>query len=270
MSPDPDGTARSAGPDGAARSAGPDGTARAEGPDGVLLFHGFTGSPQSVEGLGGAFEAAGFLVEMPLLPGHGSSVDDLFGTSWTDWSRAAEDAYQRLAPRSRRVIVGGLSMGGTLATWLASLHREIAALVVINPFIDPPAESFRQLLQGILESGSTVIPGIGSDLADPEVMETAYTETPIEPLLSLVDGLHELFPRLERIRCPVLVMTSAEDHVVPPVSSDVLAAQVSGPVERVRLENSFHIATLDHDRDEVERRAVEFARRTLSEERVRS
>jgi carboxylesterase len=47
---------------------------------------------------------------------------------------------------------------------------------------------------------------------------------------------------------------------VPPVSSDVLAAGVSGPVERILLERSLHVATVDYDKDDIERRAVEFAR----------
>ena len=59
----------------------------------------------------------------------------------------------------------------------------------------------------------------------------------------------------------MLLLNSPQDHVVPPPSSDYLAARVSGPVERVTLERSYHVATLDYDKDEIERRAVEFARK---------
>ncbi|MGH9037242.1 MAG: hypothetical protein ACRD0O_15895, partial [Acidimicrobiia bacterium] len=38
-------------------------------------------------------------------------------------------------------------------------------------------------------------------------------------------------------------------------------ARVSGPVERVMLERSFHVATLDYDRDLIVERVVEFALR---------
>ena len=58
----------------------------AGGPHGVLVLHGFTGNPQSMRGLAEAFAAAGFAVEIPLLPGHGTSVDDLDDTGWADWS----------------------------------------------------------------------------------------------------------------------------------------------------------------------------------------
>ncbi|HMC38216.1 MAG TPA: hypothetical protein VKI19_01050, partial [Acidimicrobiales bacterium] len=66
---------------------------------GALVLHGFTGSPQSMRGLAQAFAAAGFAVELPLLPGHGTSIDDMSHTTWTDWSDAAEAAYRDLARR---------------------------------------------------------------------------------------------------------------------------------------------------------------------------
>src|SRR3954451_1574560 len=92
---------------------------------GVLVCHGFTGNPQSMRGLAEAFAGAGFSVELPLWPGHGTSIDDMLTTSWDDWSAAADSAFAELATRCGKVVVAGLSMGGTLATWLAAAHPEI-------------------------------------------------------------------------------------------------------------------------------------------------
>ena len=86
----------------------------AGGPHGALVVHGFTGCPQSMRGLAQAFAAAGFATELPLLPGHGTSVDDMLATRWADWSGAAEAAYENLAARCDRIVVAGLSMGGTI------------------------------------------------------------------------------------------------------------------------------------------------------------
>ncbi len=234
------------------------------GPHGALVLHGFTGSPYSVRGVAQALAGAGLAVEAPLLPGHGTTMDDVLATGWDDWRAAAEAAYRDLAGRCRRVVLAGLSMGGSLAASLAADHPEVAGMVAVNPYIDPPAPSFQEILRGLLAEGETVIPShLGSDIADADAKEVGYRGTPIAPLLSLCLGLDGLLPRLGDITCPVLVMTSATDHVVPPVSSDVLAERVSGPVERVRLERSFHVATLDHDRPEIERRAVDFARKVL-------
>lgn len=229
------------------------------GPAGALVLHGFTGSPHSVRGVARALARAGMAVEAPLLPGHGTSPGDVLATGWDDWRGAVETTYSELAARCPTVVLFGLSMGGTLAASLAADHPEVAGMVAVNPYIDPPAESFQDLLRGVLAAGETWAPGIASDIAEPDSAEVGYRGTPIAPLLSLCQGLDRLAPRLKEIACPVLVMTSRVDHVVPPVSSDVLANGVSGPVERVWLERSFHTATLDHDRSEIERRTAEFA-----------
>jgi carboxylesterase len=232
------------------------------GPHGALVLHGFTGNPHSMRGLAAAFAAAGFAVELPRLPGHGTSVEDLMTTTWADWSATAEAAYQDLASRCDKVVVAGLSMGGTLTVWLAARHPEIAGIVAINAAIDPPAESFLDMMRQLLAQGHATMPKVGGDIAKPDTEELgAYDATPVAPLLSFVEQNEDLFPRLGDIICPVLIVTSTNDHVVPPVSSDVLAAKVSGPVERIVLARSFHVATLDFDKDEIERRAVEFARK---------
>jgi carboxylesterase len=116
----------------------------------------------------------------------------------------------------------------------------------------------------LLAAGTRMTPNIGSDIAKPGVVEVSYPATPVACVLSLCEGLDRLQPVLGDIRCPVLIMTSREDHVVPPVSSDVLADRVSGSVERVFLDRSYHVATLDHDRHEIEARAVEFARKVTA------
>ena len=231
------------------------------GPNGALVLHGFTGCPQSMRGLAQAFAGAGFSVELPLLPGHGSCVEDMVPTRWEDWSGAAELAFQELASRCDKVVVAGLSMGGTLACWLAAHHPEIAGVVAVNPAVEPPAESFTQMFEAAIQAGMETIQGVGNDVCDPDAKELAYELTPVAAGLSLFEAIGNLAPKLGEIRCPVLLFTSPQDHVVPPSNSDYLAEHVTGPVERVTLERSYHVATLDHDKDEIESRSVEFAKK---------
>lgn len=229
------------------------------GPNGVLVLHGFTGCPQSMRPLADAFADAGLSVELPLLPGHGTTVEDLATTRWADWSGAAEAAYQSLAARCDRVVVAGLSMGGTLTLWLAESHPEIAGIVLVNPMAERPAESFYEMMRGAQEGGVELIAGVGNDLAREGVVESAYEMMPIASLLSLTDAAGEVADALAKVTCPVLLLSSPQDHVVPPSSGDAIAAGVSGPLERVVLERSYHVATLDHDQAEIEQRAVQFA-----------
>jgi carboxylesterase len=236
----------------------------AGGPHGALVLHGFTGNPSSMRGVAEALAAAGFAVELPILPGHGTTVEDMLTTDFTDWSATVEESYLELANRVARVVVVGLSMGGTLAAWVTVRNPGIAGLVAINGMFEPPAPSFLELLRTSLDQGVDRFAAIGSDIALPGVGEGAYEASPIAPMISMMEAVTELHDRLADIRCPVLILTSPQDHVVPPSSSDVLAARVGGPVERVVLERSYHVATLDFDRDLVEKRTVEFALRVAA------
>jgi carboxylesterase len=229
------------------------------GQHGFLAIHGFTGSPSSMRPLAERFAAAGWAVECPLLPGHGTSINDMLPTRWSDWSTAAEDAYQRLAERvDGRIVIGGLSMGGTLTVWLAARHPEVAGIVCINPWV-APAGQLRDIVQAGVDMGQETMPAIASDIAAPGVTELAYGEAPLRPLVSLFDGIEDMQPSLASITVPVLLLTSRQDHVVPPLNSDHLAEVVPGPVQRVTLERSYHVATLDLDQDIIEDRALDFA-----------
>ncbi len=232
--------------------------AAAGGPLGVLVLHGFTGTPQSMRGIAERLAAAGLTVELPLLPGHGTAIADLVPRRWPDWAEAAEAAYAGLAARSERLAVVGLSMGGTLTCWLAERHPEIAGIVLVNPIVSPPDDDFRAAIRQLHDSGTEIAPGIGSDIADPGVKELSYDGTPLAAVLSLFEGTEEVAVGLGGIRCPVLLLTSREDHVVASSNGDLVEATVSGPCERVWLENSYHVATVDLDREEVESRTVAF------------
>lgn len=239
------------------------------GAEGVLVLHGFTGNPQSLRALAEALADEGYTVDLPLLPGHGTAVEDMVPTRWSDWSEAADAAFRRLAGRCDAVALVGLSMGGTLACWLAEHHAEVRGISVVNPLVEPPADSVRDLLRTMLESGTEVAPGIGSDIAKEGVHELSYPGMPIAAVLSLFDAVDGVATRLDRIACPVLLLSSREDHVVPSTSGDLLVSSVAGPVERIWLERSYHVATLDHDADEVVARTVDFVRGIFAVEGLR-
>ncbi len=228
------------------------------GPHGALVLHGFTGNCLSMRPVAEALHDAGFAIEMPLLPGHGTKVEDLVDMGWEDWYAAAEAALDRLDERVDRVVVVGLSMGGSLTCMLAMDHPELAGLACINPATQVNAE-MRAGVAAVLVDGGRFLPAIASDIAKPGVVESAYAETPVAPLLSLFDAAAQFTDRLDRITRPTLVLTSRQDHVVPPTDSEYLVATVAGPVEHVWLERSYHVATLDYDADEVIARVVEFA-----------
>jgi carboxylesterase len=233
----------------------------ADGAPGVLALHGFTGTPASMRMVAEAFVADGFHVELPRLTGHGTVIDDMLPTRWSDWAADAEAAYQRLAQRTDRVVVTGLSMGGSLALSVAFAHPGIDGLVLVNPATQPQGDDVREMLAEFLDEGMTIVPGAGSDVADPDAIDVSYDGAPIEPLLSfLADGLAPMTDRFGELMAPLLLFTSRRDHVIGPDQSRHLAATYGGPVDHRWLERSFHVATVDYDRDEIVAGALQFAR----------
>lgn len=232
---------------------------------GALCIHGFTGNPSSMRGVAETFAGAGHHVEMPRLPGHGTAVSDMIPTRWSHWTAEVEAAYRRLASRCDRVVVVGLSMGGSLTLWTALQHPEVAGIVCINPAAQPQAPEVVEMVEEMLASGMELMPGIGSDIADPDVVEISYAETPLRSLLSLVkDGVTPMVDRYGSSRVPMLLVTSRNDHVVDPVQSDQLAEQWGGPVERLILDRSYHVATQDYDKDLIFSTTLAFAERVIA------
>ncbi len=221
-----------------------------EGTTGVLVLHGFTGNPSSLRIQAAALAERGLHVEQPRLPGHGTTVEDMLTTSWADWSGAALEAFDELAERAERIVVMGLSMGGTLTLWTALQRPQARGLVCVNPATVPQPPEVVAMLQEMVDDGSSVMPGIGSDIADPDVTEIAYEGTPLVPLLSLVtNGLAPIADRYGELTMPLRLFTSRQDHVVEPANSEHLAANYGGDVEHTWLERSYHVATQDYDRD---------------------
>jgi carboxylesterase len=232
------------------------------GPNGALVLHGFTGTPVSMRPLADALADAGFAVEMPRLPGHGTSIEDMVLTGWDDWLTEAERCLLALQARCAdgKVVVVGLSMGGALTAALAEGYPELAGIVLINAPVAVPDE-LAVAIEEMLEGGAEVMDSIGGDIADPDADEMSYDGTPLNALLTMIMAGKDVRARLNDIRCPALIITSRQDHVVNPGDSDVLAAEIQGPVERIWLEKSFHVATLDYDKAELEAAAVAFAQR---------
>jgi carboxylesterase len=167
------------------------------GRHGALVLHGFTGSPVSMRPLAEALAEAGFAVELPRLPGHGTSVEDMVETGWDDWLAEAERALEAVQARTPdgRVVVVGLSMGGALTAALAQGHPELAGIVLINAPVAAPAE-LAAAVEEMLAGGMEVMDSIGGDIADPDADEASYDETPLRPLMTLIMAGQDVRDRL--------------------------------------------------------------------------
>lgn len=228
---------------------------------GVLLSHGFTGSPASMVPWGRHLAGQGFSVAVPRLPGHGTTWQEMNRTGWQDWYGELERAFEKLAAGCDRVVVGGLSMGGGLVLKLAADHgRDVAGVMLVNAAV---ASSNKQLLAvPLLKRVVPSMPGIVNDIKKPGQDEHGYDRIPLRALGSMLAGWKAVREDLPKVTAPIIHFRSAEDHVVDPSSSQIIASRVSSREVRERvLENSYHVATLDNDAPAIFEESVEFIRR---------
>ena len=150
---------------------------------GVLVIHGFTGNPSSMRGIAEAMAELAHHVEMPRLPGHGTTVEEMVTTDWSDWTGEVRSAHARLADRVDQIVVVGLSMGGSLTLWSGFELSKVAGLVAINPATTPEAPEVLAMIQEMVDDGTEIAPAIGGDIADPDVQESSYDGAPLRPLL---------------------------------------------------------------------------------------
>ncbi len=232
---------------------------------GVVVLHGFTGNPSSMRGVAEAMISAGYDVELPRLPGHGTTIEDMLETGWTDWYGETKRAIGDIAERVDRVVLVGQSVGGTLALAAALDEPDTTGVVCINPATRTRDEATMAMVDDFIEDGLEVVPGEGSDIADPDSSDIAYDGTPLRPLRSLVDhGILPITNRFGELSMPLRLFTSRQDHVVEPGDSEHLARHWGGPVDHTWLERSYHVATLDFERDAVISGAVDFVKRVTA------
>ena len=231
---------------------------------GVLVLHGFTGNPYSMRPLAQRCAEAGYRVELPRLPGHGTSLEDLVPRRWSDFVEVALRSYDDLAQRCDKVAVVGLSVGGGLTALIAEERDSVAGCVFINPLLKGPGAEMEQGLRDLIDSGLDVLAtDAKSDIKKEDTTEAKYEGWPLRALQSVIDGVEAVDANLSAITAPSLLLSSREDHTVAPENGDEIVEKSSGPVERIWLEESYHVATLDNDQALVESATLEFLAKVL-------
>jgi len=231
---------------------------------GVLCLHGITGTPFEIRPLAEALGRRGCTVSAPTLAGHGGTLRDLAASGWQDWLRSAEAALADLQARvgGGPVAICGFSMGGLLALRLARLYPErITAMAVMST----PLRLRRFQVMGIRalarlpidyrnHPGACIPKLAGSDISDDDLRyeNPGLRAFPIAALEALLDLMDTVRADLPAIRTPVLVVHGRQDHTVPMEDSlELTGCLGSEVIERLWLDKSFHIVTLDVERDTV-------------------
>ena len=229
-----------------------------EGPVGALLVHGFTGSPQGLRGLGEHLAAHGIAVAGPRLPGHGTTWEDLNTRSSDEWRETVETSFDHLRSKVDEVFLVGLSFGGALSLDLAARRADdVAGIVTLAGMVfskDP-----RRFLAPFIRRVAASLPGVGNDIADPAGKEIAYDRLPTAAADQVLRYVKKAKDALPWVSSPILVMHGRNDHTVHPSNADYIFENVgSTDKELLWLERSYHVVTLDYDKDVVAERTLKF------------
>ena len=228
------------------------------GPVGALLIHGYTGSPQGMRALGEYLAARGVSIEGIRLPGHGTTWQDLNIHTDRHWVEATEAGFDKLDAICDEVFIVALSFGASLALDFAARHPgRVAGMVTIAGFINTndPLRHLAPVLSRIVKS----VRGAGNDIADPEGREIVYDRLPTTSTYSMLRFIKRARTSLPGVKCPLLVMHSHNDHTSHPGNASIIHDETgSTDKELVWLDRSYHVLTLDYDRDEVYERTWSF------------
>ncbi len=255
------------------------------GRTGFLLIHGLGGTPIELKFVAKGLARNGFTVHCCQLAGHCGDASDLVATGWQDWYASVTAAFDRLRETCHTVVVGGLSMGAVLALhlaaerpddvhglalyaptmwydgWATPWYRFVLRLCMLTslgqfmisrfyrftetaPYgIKDPA--IRAVVLAAMNSGDSTLAGI--------------MVTPGEAVRQLCLLVARVKPELPSIKAPALVIQAREDDLSSLKNSEYLQRHLGGIVDTLILDDSYHIVTVDRQRDLLIESSIAFA-----------
>ncbi|MEL6421509.1 MAG: alpha/beta fold hydrolase [Pseudomonadota bacterium] len=256
------------------------------GPVGVLLMHGLGGTPIEMRYVARGLAREGYTVYCPMLAGHCGEPDALRDVTWQDWYAGVEEAHDWMRANCDTVIAGGLSAGAVLSLRLAAERPDdVAGLLLYAPTLKldgwsiPRRTMFFNLITqkwcanlfpfeerhpyGIKDKRfrEFVVEALNSG----DSAQAGTLSTPGGAVLELRWLANEVRRQLGTIERPSLLIQSRDDDRSSFASNaGVLQRELAGKVETVVLDDSYHIITIDRQKDLVVKHSAMFIDRLLS------
>ena len=242
----------------------------------ALLIHGLTGTPYEMRYLGERLAANGIRVRGVRLAGHATAPEDLGGVTCDQWYESVVRGFEELRAYGDPNVVVGFSCGGVLAARLAEDQPDaVSALVMLSPAFFLPwrqtvtikAASLLGDLTNVLYLQSTG----GSDIHDQSaaLIHPTCKLMPFSAPIQLLKLSAAVRPRLDRIKQPTLLMHSLGDNTCPARKNvDYVMKHLGSAQKRaVMLKDSYHVITVDSDKERVASEVLAFANQVRSSRR---
>jgi len=233
-----------------------------------LLLHGWLTSPSDFGELPNALSASGWSVYAPLHPGHGTHPSQLEGVTADEILASARNGYEQLAKRYEKVVLVGFSMGGTIATILAS-ERKPTQLVLVAPFFGAryrwyhvlPVRWWARILSPIVHYvrySQNMVPVNRPGGASQVVGYRAFPTSAVHLLFDLRQRATEE-AKLERLDMPVLLMYTPSDDLCSATDIEqVLGEMPASEKQVISYDRSNHHIFHDYDREDAIRQIISF------------
>ena len=228
---------------------------------GCITLHGIGGTPANIRVVADALIAQGYTVISPMIPGHGETVRAQNASTGAQWLEGIRAAYKRLKDEGcTQVYALGLSLGGILCGLLAE-EEHLHGLVLLCT----PIKMKRYLRTA--RALSPIIPVVGypeSRGGKPAWGDNLYAQMyggfSTRKLVDLGRLARKLTRNLDRIDCPTLLVSAAQDDKVDPKSIEIFCTgAVNAPsVDLAEFDHSPHGCTYGPEREQVAARCAEF------------
>jgi carboxylesterase len=252
------------------------------GRTGILLIHGLGGTPIEHRYVAIGLARNGFTVHCPQLAGHCGSYEDLRTTGWRDWYASVEGAHDAMRKSCDVIIAGGLSMGAILALHLAAQRAQsvdglalFAPTLRLNGWGVPWYSIFFSLVT--TRWCADMFPFSERDpygIKDPRIRalvtkainsgdssQAGQLTNPGSTMLEMRRLINAVKRELRHIGQPTLILHPREDDRAGLSNAEYLQKRLTGQVDTCVLDDSYHVITMDRQRDIVVQRTALFAAR---------
>jgi len=234
------------------------------GPIGCLLVHGFTGSPKEMRWMGEYLGQKGYSVLGIRLAAHATRLEDMPRSRWQDWIASVEDGWNILSQSCQHTFLAGLSMGGALCLLAGAQLPADGVIAMSTPYDVPkdPRLRYIKLLQWLQPSVAKGPPDWHNPQAALDHVE--YPRYSTRSIMELRGLLAEMRTHLTKVKLPVLLMHSRQDHTVLP--ENMLAIYNALGTDRKSMfwvDDSNHIITREPERMQVFQAAEDFIQQNV-------
>lgn len=245
----------------------------------ALLIHGLTGTPYEMRYLGEQLAADGVRVLGVCLAGHGGAPEDLGAATHANWYESAVKGFERLHAYGDPNVVIGLSLGAVLAARLAADQREaVSGLVMLSPafFLPFPIRTALRAMRaaGRLADHIYFHNSRGSDIHDAAArrIHPGNRLIPLRAALGLIELTDQVRPKLAEVVQPTMVIHSRNDHTCPFEKNLGFVMDRLGSAQKraVVLEESYHVVTVDSEKQRVAQETLEFVSQFRNAESARA